>query len=124
MLNRNYIRISISLVIALFMLSGTSAYTASIKDRMVARIPAINSLKDKGAIGENNRGFLEYRSSSQPEKSVVQGENKDRQSVYDAIAKKEGVDSKLVGQRRAKQILSMGSPGHWFEKPDGSWFKK
>lgn len=124
MLHRNYIRIGIGLVIALFILSGTSAYTASIKEQMVARIPAINSLKDKGAIGENNRGFLEYRSSSQPEKSVVQGENQDRQSVYNAIAKKEGVDGKLVGQRRAKQILSVGSPGHWFQKPDGSWFKK
>ncbi len=97
---------------------------ASIKDRMLARIPAINALKDKGTIGENNRGFLEFRTGDKSQQGLINAENKDRRSVYAAIAKKQKVDVALVGQRRAKQISDKGSKGHWFQKPDGSWYRK
>lgn len=124
MYNRNYTRIFISLVLALFLLSGVSATAASIKDRMVTRIPAINAMKDKGLIGENNQGYLEFRSNNRPDKKTVQNENKDRKTVYKAIAKKEDANSALVGQRRAKQIAQKGSSGHFFQNSDGGWYKK
>ena len=91
---------------------------------MAARIPAINSLMDQGVIGENNKGFLEFRSSSRPQQDVVNGENKDRAAVYQAIAKKQGATAALVGQRRAKMIVQKGKKGRWYQKPDGSWFRK
>ena len=77
-------------VIACSLFLATSIQAASIKDRMAGRIPAINSLKDQGTIGENNMGFLEYRTGSKPKQQLVADENKDRGAVYGAIAKKQG----------------------------------
>lgn len=102
----------------------TSAYSSSIKDRMAARIPAINSMKNQGTVGENNKGFLEYRSAAKPQANVVSGENADRAAVYGAIGKKQKVSATLVGQRRASMIAEKGTPGQWFQKADGSWYKK
>ena len=91
---------------------------------MAGRIPAINSLKDQGAIGENSKGYLEYRAAKKPQLDLVNGENKDRGTVYAAIGKKQKVSAALVGQRRAKMIVNNGKSGHWFQKANGAWFKK
>jgi len=91
---------------------------------MAARIPAINSLKTQGVIGENSVGLLEYRSANKPQQNLVTAENKDRSLVYKAIGKQQGVSATLVGQRRAKQIVAAGKGGQWFQKTDGSWYKK
>lgn len=109
---------------AALLLTGLTAPAASIKDRMLERIPAINALKDKGVIGENNRGYLEYRSADKPEQQLVNDENSDRKAVYQSIAQQQKVDAVLVGQRRAKQIADIGQKGHWFQKPDGAWYQK
>ena len=114
----------IAVVTTALLCSALSGQAASIKDRMLARIPAINTLKDKGAIGESNKGFLVFRSGDKSQKKLIDDENKDRKSVYGAIAKKQQVDITLVGQRRAKQIAAKGSKGHWFQKADGTWYKK
>jgi uncharacterized protein len=107
---------------ALFMV--TVVHSASIKDRMAARIPAINALMDQGAIGENNKGFLEYRTGSKPQQQIVADENSDRGIVYDAISKQQGAPAALVGERRAAMIVKNGQAGHWYQKPDGTWYKK
>jgi len=114
------------LLIVVFSLLFTTgiSHAASIKDRMAERIPVINSLKDQGLVGENNAGFLEYRTGQKPSQAVLQDENKDRQSVYAAIAKKEGVSAQLVGQRRAKMLADNGKNGHWFQAADGKWYQK
>ncbi len=120
-------KVFVSLLIlffSLFALTTTQAVGASVKDRMKARIPAINKLKDGGAIGENNQGFLQYRGKQQPEKRTVDAENGDRKKVYSAIAKKQGVKVKLVGQRRAKQIAKITKPGHSYQTSDGKWHTK
>lgn len=100
------------------------ATSASIKDRMTERLPTIIALKDQGVIGENARGYLEYRTGNKPDQQVVEAENKDRRLVYAQIAKNQGVDIALVGQRRAKQIAEKGSRGHWFRAADGTWYQK
>ena len=123
MYNRRYFFI-IAVVVTALLGGVLNGQAASIKERMLARIPAINALKDKGAVGENNKGFLEFRTSDKSEQKLVAEENKDRKSVYGAIAKKQQVDITLVGQRRAKQIAAKGSKGHWFQKADGTWYKK
>ena len=111
-------------LIACSLLVVVSAHSATVKERMAGRIPAINTLKDQGAIGENNKGFLEFRSDSKPQEQLITDENKDRALVYEAIGKKQGASSSAVGQRRAKQIVGIGKPGHWFQKADGTWYKK
>ena len=124
MINRKHMYTVLNLTLALVLLAAFNSHGASIKDRMVARIPSINTLKDKGIIGENNQGFLEFRSKDQSQKQMVQDENKDRGAVYGAIAQKQGVSAELVGQRRAKQIAEKGSPGHWYQDSKGKWYKK
>ena len=110
-----------------FFLNLSPARATSVKEvkaRMIARIPTINSLKNKGIIGENNQGFLEYRGSGKPQKELIDAENNDRKLVYRVIGKKQNAPAALVGQRRAKQIAEKGKAGQWFQKPDGSWYKK
>jgi len=90
---------------------------------MAVRIPALTTLKNTGVIGENNKGYLEFRGTKQSAK-LIQDENKDRVIVYKAIAKKQGVSPDLVGQRRAKMIADKGRTGQLFQKKDGTWYKK
>ena len=105
------------------LLFAQPGYSASIKERMANRIPAINTLKDSGVVGENNKGYLEFRGAKKSEQ-LVQDENTDRGVVYNAIAKKQGATAELVGARRAKMIAQNGGAGQWFQKDDGSWYKK
>lgn len=117
---------TLPILVAIFSLFLTSStlYADSLKDRMAARIPAINTLKDGGLIGENNGGLLEYRTAQKPEQTMVQEENGDRQTVYTAIARKEGVSPALVGQRRAQMIAEKGKSGHQYQAADGKWYQK
>lgn len=115
---------SLFIFIACSLFMVTIGHSASIKEQMAARIPAINALKDQGSIGENNKGFLEYRTSDTPQQALVQAENADRSAVYTAIGKSQGAPPALVGERRAKMIVENGQAGHWYQKPDGSWYKK
>jgi len=114
----------IAVAFTTFLCSALTVQSASIKERMLARLPAINALKDKGTIGENNQGYLAFRTGDRSQQNLINEENQDRRSVYAAIAKKQQVDIALVGQRRAKQISDIGSKGHWFQKPDGTWYRK
>ena len=123
MFNRTRLMTVMVMLIALVCV-GSLAGAASIKERMAARIPTINALKDQGLLGENSSGYLEYRSSNRPSQDVINAENSDRASVYAAIAKKEGAPVELVGQRRAKMIADNGKSGHWFQAADGSWYTK
>ena len=90
---------------------------------MAARIPALNTLKNKGVVGENNKGLLEFRGPKE-QLTLVTEENKDRLQVYATIAKSQGVNTALVGQRRAAQIAEKGSKGQWFQHPNGNWYQK
>jgi uncharacterized protein YdbL (DUF1318 family) len=122
-LEREHARGVFFLLCLFLVIFSVSAEAAGIKDRMAARIPAINSLKDAGVVGENNLGFLEFRGARQQERLVAE-ENRDRETVYQAIAKQQKVSTVLVGQRRAKMIADNGRQGHLFQKPDGSWYEK
>ena len=100
-----------------------ASHSAGIKERMAERLPAITALKNSGVVGENNKGFLEFRAAKQSEQLVLD-ENNDRATVYSAIAKNQGAPTELVGKRRAKMVEENGTKGQWFQKDDGSWYKK
>jgi uncharacterized protein YdbL (DUF1318 family) len=55
---------------------------------------------------------------------VVIAENKDRQTVYNAIAKQQGTAAELVAERRAIQIAEKAGPGEWLQDGSGKWYKK
>ncbi len=114
----------VALTLTLALLAAVACQAASIKERMLARLPTINALKAKGIVGENNRGLLEYRTDQRVQQEVVEAENADRLAVYRAIAKKERVSVDLVGARRARQIAAKAPPGTWLQDERGRWYRK
>lgn len=107
-------------------LTNATAFASSedIKQRMKDRLPAIVSLKNKGIIGEDNRGFLQFIGSKKESQEIVTAENDDRKMVYEAIAAQEGSTAEAVGIRRALQISEIAGPGDWLQDSAGKWYKK
>lgn len=96
----------------------------AVKARMAQRLAALDELKAKGAVGENNRGFVEARAADPAAGAVMSAENSDRESVYAALAKQTGTSADQVGRARAKQIASGSAAGVWVQKEDGAWQRK
>lgn len=97
---------------------------SAIKARMDQRLRQLDQLKASGAIGENNRGFVEVRDGGGDAASLVPAENADRQAVYAAIAAKAGSNAEQVGRARARQIAASSAPGVWLQDESGNWYKK
>ena len=114
------------LAILLFIVFAAGAFPSAkeIRARMLARLPEIKVLKDKGLVGENNNGFLEFVGRQKEKQEVVTAENRDREMVYKAIAKQQGTTVELVGKHRAIQIANKARPGEWLQDANGKWYQK
>jgi uncharacterized protein YdbL (DUF1318 family) len=111
--------------LCLLTVSAFAENTADIRRRMEQRLPAIDSLKAKEAIGENNRGFLEVRGAGGGDaSSLVAEENGDREAVYAIIAKETGATPDSVGKARAQKIAAASKSGVWVQDESGQWHKK
>lgn len=96
----------------------------TVKARMEQRLAQVDALKEKGAVGENNRGFLEIRGGGGDAGAVVAAENKDRETVYAAVAQKTGSTTDQVGRKRAARIEQTSRAGVWVQDEAGGWKKK
>ena len=94
------------------------------KARMVKRLDVILDLKQKGIVGENNRGYLTALRKGEQFRALIEAENRDRRIIYEYIARTNGVDLETVERLRAKQIRKRALKGHWIQTPDGKWIKK
>ncbi len=104
---------------------GLSEDARAIQQRMQQRLGAIDELKQKELVGENNKGFLAARGSLDPAgASVVSEENRDRAAVYVELAKRTGGSPDTVGQVRARKIAESSAKGIWLEDESGRWYKK
>ena len=111
--------------IAFFMTIAVRAEDlAAVRARMEQRLPQIDALKSSGALGENNRGFLDVRAAAPDADSVAAAENKDRTAVYAAIGSRTGAGAEAVGKARAKQIAANSAAGVWLQRESGEWYKK
>jgi len=108
--------------LALCLLTGP-ALAQGIKERMLERLPTVTELLAEGVVGENNRGFLEFRGPAK-QADVVGAENADRTQVYAAIARQTSTSPELVGQRRADHIARQAPAGTWLQDPSGTWYRK
>lgn len=106
-----------------------------IKQRMKNRIEEIARLKAAHIVGENRKGFLEIVKMPQNSMAevgmasdaitaVVKAENKDRKTVYAALAEQVGTDVEQVGRLRADQIYKDAKPGVLLKTKDGRWVTK
>ena len=92
---------------------------------MEQRQGEVDALRDRGAAGENNRGFLEARTSvNETEQKTISDENSDRRAVYTALAAQTGSDPNTVGRQRAQQIAIRSKRGVWIQDPAGGWRQK
>lgn len=113
------------LIAALCLFSAVRAEDiGAVKARVEQRIPQVDSLKEKGVVGENNHGFLEVRGSSSDASAVVAAENKDREALYAAVAQRTGSSAVAVGKARAAKIAQNSSSGVWVQDDLGNWKKK
>ncbi len=97
----------------------------AVRARMEQRLSAVDQLKDRKALGENNRGYLEPRASLAPaDEKIMSEENADRGAVYAALAAQFGVPADEVGRKRAEKIAGASRPGVWIQMPDGTWVEK
>jgi uncharacterized protein YdbL (DUF1318 family) len=106
---------------------GTVAVRAedlgAVRARMSQRLPQIDALKSSGALGENNRGYLEVRTAGEAG-GVAAAENRDRETVYAELGKKTGASAEAVGRARAKQIAANSAAGVWLQRENGEWYQK
>lgn len=97
----------------------------AVKARIEQRLAAVDALKDRGVIGENNRGFVEVRgTAAAADHRIVADENADRQTVYAAIAAQSKESAEAVGRTRAQKIVAAARPGQWIQDAGGAWKKK
>ncbi len=117
------------LLVVLVSLSTAAAFAAeslgAVRQRMDQRVPAIDALKQRGAVGENNQGLLEARSPlAADETATVAAENADRQAVYAALAAQTGSTADSVGRKRAARIAAGSTAGVWLQDESGRWYRK
>jgi uncharacterized protein YdbL (DUF1318 family) len=96
--------------------------------RRKARAGRINAELSRGCFGENNRGYVELRpcdaAKEASERSALQSladeENRDRRTVYSAIAVREGLradQADAIGEIFAGEIRKRLSSGQSFQVP-------
>jgi hypothetical protein len=107
-----------------FFVAGVTASADDIKTRMKKRLPVLKELKAKGIVGEDNQGYMQFVGAEKEKADVIAAENKDRKTVYAAIAKQQGTTAELVGKRRALQIAKKAAPGEWVQDAKGKWLQK
>lgn len=106
----------------------------SLKQSMAANFPQLKPFYDRGAIGENNMGFVEPRDTGAlnlKDKAdlnrVVSQENGNRNALYNEIMKANnlGTDSLPKIQRIfANSWRGKSQPGWWIQNDGGGWERK
>ncbi|MCP4214088.1 MAG: YdbL family protein [bacterium] len=113
------------LVVFVAMFSGLIAMDQATKARFLKRKPVIDGMKNRGVVGENNLGILEFRGHVNPnERKIVDEENTDRNKVYAEISRSAGGNAQAVGKRRALKLAQIAAKGHWLQNPAGKWYRK
>ncbi len=82
----------------------------------------LDTLRKQGAVGERFDGMAVARDPSAD--GFVQTVNAQREKVYADRAKAQGVETSVVGQIFAKEIMAKAPPGTWFLGQDNQWVQK
>ncbi len=122
--------ISRALVCGVLALSAALAVAApdlaTAQEQMKKRLPEIAQLKIQKIVGENNAGYLTLLKGTVEEavRKLVDAENADRKTVYEAVAARTGTDADRVGRQRAREIADRAAAGIMLQREDGTWYQK
>jgi uncharacterized protein YdbL (DUF1318 family) len=91
-----------------------------------SRFSELEDLKQKGIVGETNKGYVENLAGDSRASSIASAENADRKTIYKAIAEQNGltgafdtIESVFAGVQRDK-----ARSGMMIQEADGKWVKK
>ena len=91
------------------------------------RYNELSMLKARGAIGENNRGYLEVLDNSNSDaKAVANAENADRKVIYETIAEQNGLSGEMgtIEKVFAQVQRDKAQVGEMTQDDSGNWVKK
>ena len=109
----------------LFLVATAADELGEAKQRIQSRQGDLASLKDRGVLGENNRGYVELRGADTAGAGrLASDENRDREVLYSVVAKRTGTSTEQVGRARAREIAQSSRPGVWVQDDSGRWAKK
>ena len=98
----------------------------ALKNRQT-RYRQLQTLKQEGAIGENNKGYVTNLNDSAGAATITAAENKDRRVLYEALAEqnKLGSTGLLEVQRAFAEVQhEKAGSGDMVQSTSGSWKKK
>ena len=101
----------------------TLAVKSALESRK-ARFGELKSFKATGAVGENNKGYVEALSGGADVNALVAAENKDRKFVYEAILEQNGLDASAIGTVEkvfGKVQRGKAAPGEKVQDENGNW---
>lgn len=103
----------------------TPEVSAALESRK-SRYESLRELKSSGIIGENNKGYVEVLNDNGSAQSIVDAENKDRKTIYETIAKQNGLEGALATIEKvfAQVQRDKASAGDKIQQEDGSWTTK
>ncbi len=98
----------------------------ALKNRQ-ARYQQLQSLKQEGVIGENNKGYVTDLKNNAASASLAAAENQDRRVLYEALASQNnlGGSGLLEVQRAFAEVQrDKATAGDMIQSSDGNWKKK
>jgi uncharacterized protein YdbL (DUF1318 family) len=98
----------------------------ALQDRQT-RYAQIQSLKQEGMIGENNKGYVTDLKNAPASALATADENRDRRVIYEALAEqnKLGNTGLLEVQRAFAEVQQeKAGPGDMVQSAEGNWKKK
>ena len=103
----------------------TPEVKAALENRR-SRFDRLKELKAKGAVGENNRGYVEALSNDPDAQSLAESENQDRSIIYKTIEAQNNLAGALetIEKVFAQVQRDKASPGDKIQTEDGNWTVK
>ena len=101
----------------------TPEIEAAVKNRQ-ARFGALQQLKQTGAVGENNQGYV---TSLQGDNALVSQENSDRETIYQGLVTQNSLGPnglREVQRAFAEVQRDKASSGEMIQAPSGEWARK
>lgn len=123
MSRRHFFRILALCLGSITVISSLGAQGAA--ERIRARLSEIDALKAAGMIGETREGLVAARALvNEEQQELVDAENRDRQELYQIVARRSGVSLEEVGRQRAAKIARQAKRGVWLQDSRGEWYRK
>lgn len=106
----------------------------ALRASLAGRFESLKGFYGRGALGENNRGYVEIRDQSGlnlKEKAdlrrLTNAENSDRKTLYKEILRANKLEAQLLSEVEkifANSWRGRAGPGSWIQSDNGAWAKK